>query len=156
MATIVTCDSRHHSTREIADYIVEVLRTTNGSAAVFAELDEVGKNIDNIDALVVLAPIYQGKFSEAASRVILANQAELARKSLFVAAVGIAEQLPQDVSDVLTSYRPRELGYFRGKIDPSVLSGAEKRHVDESEYGDFRDWDAIKGWAQTIGNRGAN
>ncbi|MHB1317476.1 MAG: flavodoxin domain-containing protein [Anaerolineae bacterium] len=56
----------------------------------------------------------------------------------------------------IEAVKPRSLGYFRGKVDLASLSFPEKLVMSlllwlaKIRPGDYRDWDAIRGWARGL------
>ena len=52
----------------------------------------------------------------------------------------------------LQSLAPRDATVFGGKLDGDVLSFAERAIIRavRAQEGDFRDWDAIRSWAESI------
>jgi menaquinone-dependent protoporphyrinogen oxidase len=62
------------------------------------------------------------------------------------------EEDPVDVAEVSEKTSAREHRVFSGKIDKSKLSFAEKAIVVavRAPEGDFRDWDEIGDWANSI------
>jgi hypothetical protein len=62
------------------------------------------------------------------------------------------EEDPVDVAPVLEATGARDHRIFAGKLDKGALGFAEKAIVLalRAPEGDFRDWDAMRGWASGI------
>ncbi|CAN5916049.1 hypothetical protein BH23ACT10_BH23ACT10_08180 [soil metagenome] len=62
------------------------------------------------------------------------------------------DEEPVDVAAVTEATSPREHRMFAGKIDKSQLGFTERAIMIavSAPDGDFRDWDAIGQWADTI------
>ena len=141
MTTLIVTSSAHGSTREIAERVAEVLRTSQAVPTVVEDVEGAAAWLATADAVIVAAPVYTGSFAADARAFLDTRRAELARP----------------VREKLESYGPREVAYFRGALVEERLGRLEKLKLKLSRnehYGDFRDWDAIEAWAKTLSGAG--
>jgi menaquinone-dependent protoporphyrinogen IX oxidase len=61
-------------------------------------------------------------------------------------------RLPGGLQPLVDRIHPRDIAVFHGKVSPGKLNFFEKWILNkvQAESGDFRDWDAIAGWAASI------
>ena len=62
------------------------------------------------------------------------------------------ERFPKSLQPVIDHIKPRDVAVFHGVIDMEKLNSFERfifKKVSDIE-GDFRDWDAITSWAESI------
>ncbi|MDV2476756.1 flavodoxin [Rhodococcus zopfii] len=156
MRILVSAASRHGSTAEIATALGAALRD-RGALVDVVEPHDVG-DVTDYDAVVLGSAVYRGRWLRPAREFVDAHVAELRRRPVFLFSSGpIADQdwpvnNPYDVFNVRHRTGAREHRMFAGKLDPEALSVGERMHVRMSggRAGDFRDWDAVGGWAGTI------
>lgn len=157
MRVLVTVASKHGSTREIADAIAEELR----AAAI--ETDVYGVNavrdLAEYDAVVFGSAIYMGSWLPEARQFAQRHLVTLARLPLWLFSSGpLGADDPQPPSDLqhlaaaLDGAIVRDHRVFVGSLDPTELGLGERlaAKVVQAPAGDFRDWTAIRGWAQEI------
>ena len=157
MKVLVTAASKHGSTYQIAETICKVLR----EAQLDAELKDAGSvvTLAGYDAVVLGSAVYAGNWLPDAKAFAERHQAALAKLPVWVFSSGpLGAENPQPRDDVqklaapLGAIRPRDHRVFVGKLDPHDL-GLSERLIAKAVHapsGDFRDWPAIKAWAQTI------
>ncbi|WP_420749883.1 flavodoxin domain-containing protein [Rhodococcus sp. O3] len=156
MRILVSAASRHGSTAEIATALGAALRD-RGALVDVVEPHDV-RDISGYDAVVIGSAVYRGRWLRPAKDFVDAHAKELRRRPVFLFSSGpIADQdrpvnSPYDVFTVRHRTGAREHRMFAGKLDPEGLSVGERMHVRMSggRVGDFRDWDAVGGWAGTI------
>lgn len=157
MTALVAVASRHGSTREIADAIAAELR----AAGIDTDLKEVTAVGDATiyDAIVLGSAVYMGNWLPEARTWAMRHQAELANRPLWLFSSGPLGSDDPQPKDQLTSVvtlaaesGAREHRVFAGKLDPSTLGVRERlvTRVVHPPQGDFRDWEAIRGWARQI------
>lgn len=162
MNVLVTYATRLGSTREIAERIAGQLgnhgvqMTTSSVDAVF--------DVAPFDAVVIGTALYAGHVLKAAREFVRDYRAELAARPVWLFSSGPVGDLaarsepvvPGDVSELLETVKARGHRTFAGALDRSAIDKADfpvlerivaKRFVPE---GDWRDWGAIDGWADTI------
>jgi menaquinone-dependent protoporphyrinogen oxidase len=157
MTVLVTYASKHGSTQGIAERIAEKLRQL-GKEAEAQPLDAV-EDPGSYEALVIGSAIYYGSWMKEATEWVHRNQAVLAQRPVWLFSVGPlgtevkdAEQQPKEMAEFQQAIRPREQRVFFGVLDHHRLSFAERMVVKavRAPEGDFRDWEAIEVWAESI------
>lgn len=157
MTTLIVASSHHGSTREIAERVAEVLRTTQSVETVVEDPAGAAAWLDTAEAVIVAAPVYTGSFDAAAKHFLDSRRAELEDRALIILASGGAPAPSAAVRAQLDTYGAREVAYFRGALVEERLSWLEKLKLKISKnenFGDFRDWNAIEAWAKTLSSHG--
>jgi len=154
MHVLVAVASRHGSTREIADAIAQELQVPGVHAEV-RTADEV-PDLDSYDAVVLGSAIYMGNWESAANRFVQQHQAKLASMPVWLFSSGPvgnddirAQGDPPKVVEIAQLARARGHQMFAGKLDRHALNLGERLIVNvvHAPDGDFRDWSAIRHWA---------
>ena len=157
MKALVAVASRYGSTDDIAQAIAEELRGA-GIDADLREADVVG-DLTGYDTVVLGSAVYMGNWLPAARRLVERNREWLATVPVWLFSSGpLGEDDPQPhgdperIADLLQAVRPREHRVFVGKLDKDTLGFSERlaAKVVHAPEGDFRDWEAIRSWAQSI------
>jgi menaquinone-dependent protoporphyrinogen oxidase len=157
MTVLVAYASKHGSTRGIAERIAEQLRQL-GKEAEARPLDAVD-DPGSYEALVIGSAIYYGSWMKEATEWVHRNQTVLAQRPVWLFSVGPlgtevkdAEQQPKEMAEFQQAIRPREQRVFFGALDHHRLSFAERMVVKavRAPEGDFRDWQAIEAWVESI------
>ena len=161
MRALVTAASRHGATHEIATAIAAGL-TRRGVEAEARAAEEVD-SLDGYDAYVIGSAVYVGRWLEPARELVETNAATLATHPVWLFScgpLGPPDELkpegdPVDVGDLTEASRAVEHRVFAGRLDRKLLSFGEKALVVavRAPEGDFRDWDAIDGFAAEISAR---
>src|SRR5690625_8001816 len=107
MATLIA-HSPEPATQAIAQQLADVLRTHRGVTTVLEALSRAGRYVDNVDAVVVVAPADEETFHRGARNFMAAQYAELADKSLFVAALGTTDRLTETQQAAMDAFRSEE------------------------------------------------
>ncbi|WFP16069.1 flavodoxin domain-containing protein [Citricoccus muralis] len=157
MTTLVVASTRHGSTREIAERICTTLREAKGVNAIVEDVSAASKILDSVDAVIVVAPVYRNAWHKPATAFVTAHQAELDKKSLFLAASGGSPELDAGIRAKLDTLGARDVTYLRGAVFEEKLGFLEKLQIKVAggQYGDFRNWHAVEEWAKHVGTRGA-
>jgi menaquinone-dependent protoporphyrinogen oxidase len=157
MAVLVAYASKHGSTQEIAERIAEKLRQL-GKEAEVQPVDTV-KNPGSYEALVIGSAVYYGSWLKEATQWVHRNQAVLAQRPVWLFSSGPlgtdvkdAEQQPKEMAEFQQAIRPRDERIFFGALDHHKLSFPERMVVKavKGPEGDFRDWQSIEAWAESI------
>jgi menaquinone-dependent protoporphyrinogen oxidase len=157
MKTLVAVASRHGSTHEIARAIADELRTRG----LDVELRDAGEvdSLDGYDAVVLGSAVYMGDWLAEARRLVERHRERLAALPVWLFSSGPlgAEDPkphgdPERIAGLLAAVRPRGHRVFVGKLDKGALSLGERlaAKLVRAPEGDFRDWDAIREWADEI------
>jgi menaquinone-dependent protoporphyrinogen oxidase len=156
MKVLVTAGSKHGATAEIAQVVGQVLAEHGYAASVLAP-EQVGAVAD-YQAYVIGSAIYAGRWRPEA-RDLVERHAELLRtRPVWLFSSGPVGDPPKPAEDpadaavVVEAVSPREHRVFPGRLDRSQLSLVERGVVRALRvpYGDYRDWDAVRSWAESI------
>lgn len=157
MTMLVAYSSKHGSTEGIAQAIGDRLREL-GEPVEVGSVDAVG-DLGEFRAVVLGSAVYAGSWMKEAVDFVHRFAEELAERPVWLFSSG---PLGADVED--EEEQPRQLGEIRGIIGPidhhtffgaldrNALGFAERMIVKavKAPDGDFRDWDAIRDWADGI------
>jgi menaquinone-dependent protoporphyrinogen oxidase len=154
MATVlVAYDTKNGSTAGVSAAIAERLES-HGMAVILAPARDV-RDLSGVDAVVVGAPLYNGRWLSGAHRLVkrLTRLAPPARPALAVFSLGPrVDDSPQDWE------RPRaQFDHALGKhpgVEPvamALFGGADP--PSKTPRRDIRDWDAIAAWADEVAAR---
>jgi menaquinone-dependent protoporphyrinogen oxidase len=155
MKVLVTVESKHGSTEEIA-------------AAIVAELISAGLDVDALHpgevtsldpygAVVLGSAVYMGNWMPAVRHFIDRHRDALRASRVWLFSSGPTGDSATPADDpagekLLAEVGAREHRVFSGKLDRSRLGVAERLVVGavHAHDGDFRDWPAIREWARGI------
>lgn len=163
MATkvLVAYATKHGSTKEIAEKVAEVL----GNAGLAVDLYNVKEAPDPsaCDAVVVGAAAYMGRWRKEAVKYLKKYQTVLSNKPTWLFMSGPTGEgdpvellkgvvYPPMMNALIESLKPREVKAFHGNTRADYFSGWEKWILSRvgADAADFRDWDMITAWAQSI------
>jgi menaquinone-dependent protoporphyrinogen oxidase len=159
MKVLVTDASKHGSTDEIAKAIGSELATAGMDVSVVPVQDV--PTIDEYDAVVLGSAIHMGQWMKPAKEFATRETAALASRPVWLFSSGPVTDgsKPDDPADrrqgdqIAASLGAREHRVFRGKLDKSGLSMAERAlvRIAKAPSEDQRDWEAIRMWAAEIG-----
>jgi menaquinone-dependent protoporphyrinogen oxidase len=158
---LVTAASRHGATHEIAEAIAAGL-ARRGVEADTRRAEDLTE-LDGYDAYVIGSAVYVGRWLAAARDLVEAHAETLAMRPVWMFSsgpLGPPEALkpegdPVDADDMIQAAGAVEHRVFAGRLDRSLLGLAEKAVVVavRAPEGDFRDWEAIDGYAAEIAER---
>lgn len=164
MPTIfVTYASEHGSTAGIARTIATVLRE-NTFEVDLKRMEEAPDDLCKYDAIIFGSAVYIGEWLPKAVDFLLKHHEKLANCPTWVFSSGSTgeesetlvdgEILPSDLQPFIDKLNPRDIVVFSGKIDLRRLTQHERTMVKSKGIpkGDYRDWQAIRTWAQEIAN----
>lgn len=156
MNVLVTYASKHGSTAEIARVIAEGL----GNAGHRVELLDATsvESIDGFDAIVLGSAIYVGQWQSPVLELVDRHLVDLQVKNVWLFSSGPIGEDPFPTEEPpITGELMRKVGAiehksFTGKLDRSVLGFGERLMTAalRAPEGDFRDWDAIRAWTESI------
>ncbi|HLR56925.1 MAG TPA: flavodoxin domain-containing protein [Beutenbergiaceae bacterium] len=154
MRILVATASTYGSTREIGDHIAGVLRRA-GHDVHTRDIDAV-TTLD-YDAIVVGTAIYIGRPLTAARKFTARLERELGGKPVWVFASGMKNITRDPLHPPFTEpasrpYLGSRYPIFKGKVDPTQLSAAERTlaALTAASVQDERDFPLIERWAQAI------
>jgi menaquinone-dependent protoporphyrinogen oxidase len=156
MKVLVTAASKYGSTSEIAQAIGDELRNQGLNAEVLSPEDVT--SLSGFDAVVLGSAVYAGRWRKPAREIVSRLGDSLRRCPVWLFSSGPIgdppkpQEDPVDVRSVLNATGARDHRVFAGKLDRDRLNFLEKAVVValRAPDGDFRDWDAIRGWARQI------
>lgn len=163
---LVAYASRHGSTAGVAEAVGKTL--CDGGANVDIRII---KNVDDpyvYDAVIIGSPIHTGKWLPEAVEFIEKHRTILKERPVayFVTCITLfrdteparkkAEAFLNPVKDAYPDIRPVSTGLFGGVLDYNrysfVIRMIMKQKMKDAGVpeGDYRDWEAIRGWAQGV------
>ena len=163
MKTVIVVGSRHGATRGIADALAAEL-TRNGHPTDVATIADAPPLTD-YDAVIVGSSVYFGHWLTEARQYVERNQQALRGRRVWLFSSGPVGQAapkpddkPHEIDQLVTLVNARGHRVFFGKLDPAQLGLGERFVIwnvkrithDEVRDGDFRDWSAIRDWADEI------
>jgi menaquinone-dependent protoporphyrinogen oxidase len=155
---LVSAAGRHGATHEIAAAIADGL-SRRGVEAEARPVEELA-GLDGYDAYVIGSAVYVGRWLASAREFVEAHADLLAARPVWMFSSGPLgppdalkpEGDPVDADDMVQAAGAVDHRVFAGRLDKSLLGLGEKAVVVavRAPEGDFRDWDAIDGWAAEI------
>lgn len=168
MPILVAYASKHGATQGIAERVAE--RLVAGGRDARALPFSMVATPAAYSAFVLGSAVYLGKWRREAGDFVRQNSALLATRPVWLFCSGplgtatqdnqgrdiLGTSRPTEFAEFERTIRPRDLTVFYGALDPHERDGASwlLRRVPAGRKllpeGDFRDWDAIGAWAETI------
>ena len=158
---LVTYASRSGSTTEIANKIAEVLRIKGENVSVLPVTSVT--DLSAYDAVVLGSAVYVGHWMKEAAEFLEAHEGALSTRPVWIFSSGPTGQgdpverlhgwrFPQAQQAIADRIKPRDIVLFHGEIDMHDLNFGEKIMIRAlgAPTGDFRDWNAITAWAESI------
>ena len=158
---LVTYASKYGATQEIAEEIGQVFRRAGLSTDVLPI--KLVIDLSRYQALIIGSAVYIGKWRKEAVRFLKANEKKLSGRSVWLFSSGPTGEgdpveilkgwrLPRAIQPIVDRIKPRGICVFHGDVNVSKLNSIEKSMIKnvEAPVGDFRDWDAIRSWANTV------
>jgi menaquinone-dependent protoporphyrinogen oxidase len=159
MSVLVAYVTKHGSTKGIAERKADILRV-RGLAVELQPIKAV-RDPAIYDAFVIGGAAYMGLWSKDAAEFVRRNQSVLETRPVWLFSSGPLGTETRDAQgrDLKVVSRPNEfaeLKVFFGALDPSKLEFAERliRSLPAGRAllpeGDFRKWEEIEAWAESI------
>jgi len=159
---LVAYASKHGATKEIAEKIGAVLRQVGLQADVIPAAG--ARDLNPYMAVILGSAVYIGKWHKDAEMFLQTNEKILADRPVWLFSSGPTGEgaplellggqlLPVELGPVVDRIRPRGVTVFHGNINPEKLNLMEKlaiKNVAKKPFGDFRDWEAIERWSDSI------
>lgn len=157
MRILVAVASKHGSTREIGEAVAEELR----AQALSVDVQDAGDvvKVAGYDGVILGSAIYAGNWLPEAKSFAEAFRTQLSKLPVWVFSsgpIGAENPKPQDdparLAAPLGNVKTRDHRVFVGKLDLATLGLGERMIIKafKSPTGDFRDWEAIRGWARGV------
>ena len=158
---LVAYASKYGATIEIAEKIGEVLR----QAGLQTDVLPAKRNLDigPYKAVILGSAVYYGRWRKDAVKFLKKKEKELAKRDVWLFSSGPSGE--GDPAELLDGWRfpplqqaiadrigPRDITLFHGALDPEKLNSFETKILEnlKAPVGDFRDWDAITAWAESV------
>ena len=159
---LVTYASKYGATQEIAEKIGEALRKAGIQADVLPV--DGARELNRYSAVILGSAVYVGKWRKEAEAFLKANEKFLADRPVWLFSSGpsgngdpvaLVEgvRLPANLQPVADRIQPRDIAVFHGNISPDKINLIEKwavQNVVKKPFGDFRNWEMIGAWTNTI------
>jgi menaquinone-dependent protoporphyrinogen oxidase len=158
---LVTYGSRSGSTAEIANKIAEVLRTKGENVTVLPVANVT--DLEPYNAVVLGSAVYVGHWMKEAVEFLEKYENALSTRPVWMFSSGPTGpgdpvermhgwRFPEAQQAIADRIKPRDTVLFHGKIDIHDLNFGEKLMIRAlgAPTGDFRDWNAITAWAESI------
>ncbi len=153
---LVGVASKHGATTEIGEAIAERLAEHGVEVTVQAAGEVEG--VTAYDAVVLGSAVYVGRWLREARALVERERQAFTDRPVWLFSsgpVGIAFraiEVTVDVSWLFAMVQPIEHRVFSGKINLAALSNEERALVVSlrGPAGDYREWGAIRGWADAI------
>jgi len=159
--TLVTYASKYGATAEIAEKIGAVLR----DAGLLVDVLPVkqARDLTPYDVVILGSAVYIGQWRRAAVKFLKANENALSKKQVWLFSSGPTGEgdpvelldgwrFPKGQQELADRIQPRDIAVFHGDVDPEKVNALHKLMIDkvEAPVGDFRDWNAITAWAESV------
>jgi menaquinone-dependent protoporphyrinogen oxidase len=155
-SVLVAYASKHGSTAGIAEAIAERLREHG--------LDARARSVEEIDdpgaarAVVLGSAVYAGSWRKEAVGFAHRHAGSLSQRPVWLFSSGPLgtrddrDEEPRQLAELTEVLHPIEHRVFPGSLDADALGFAERMVVKavKAPEGDFRDWPAIRDWADEI------
>jgi menaquinone-dependent protoporphyrinogen oxidase len=156
---LVTYATRAGSTFEVAAYVAEVLRAEG--ATVDVKPVPAVHEVKGYDAVIVGSAIRMGHWLPEAVAFVQAHRETLSHipTAYFLVSgllkddtPGMRRKVLAFLDPVRTILEPTSIGLFAGKMDYSKMDGLDRSIAEavSSSEGDWRNWEAIRGWAHDL------
>jgi menaquinone-dependent protoporphyrinogen oxidase len=158
---LVAFGTKHGATQEIAEKIGETLKKAGLQAEVLSaqKVREAGQ----YKAAVIGSAAYIFQWRSEVVKLLQKNERVFSGMPVWLFSSGPVEsgdplallkgiKYPPKLQPLIDQIKPREIAVFHGRIDINKLNWWEKWIFNKinKPAGDFRDWEAITGWAGKI------
>ena len=161
---LITAASARGGTAEIAQVIGMQLATHGLRASVSPARDVVA--VDGFDAVVLGSAVYHGRWLQSAVDLVYRSHEALTVRPVWLFSSGpvgepggqLARFLmrePADVAEIRAATLAIDHQLFAGRLDRRQLNWPQRLAAlaVPGLTGDFRDWEQIRGWADSIAAR---
>lgn len=155
---LVVTGSRHGSTHEIGRALAARLGESAAGLTAMAVPIEQDPDPEPFAAVLIGSAVYMGRWLEPARNYVAARAAALRDRAVWLFSSGpIGEppfppDEPHDPTPLVRLIGARGHRVFPGRLDKALLGFGERAMVTamRAPLGDFRDWDAVRAWADAI------
>lgn len=157
MKVLVVVASKHGSTLEIGEKIVDILKGAGFECDYCTDPNTV-QTLEGYDAVVVGSAVYITQWMESARSFISRFSSQLRQLPTWTFSVGMAGASKGKNSDnnrvghAVLNINSISHGNFHGKLNMMELSLRERSiaKLGGAIEGDYRDWNKISAWADSI------
>ena len=163
MKALVTFATKYGATAEIAGKIYEILNQ-EGVPADLLPVKEV-RDLTPYTAVILGSAVYIGRWRKEAAKFLETNENLLGERDVWLFSSGPTGegdpverldgwQLPDAQMIIAERIKPHDIAVFHGDLDTGKLNFVEKFMINKMEAptGDFRDWQSITAWAESVAN----
>lgn len=155
---LVAVASRHGATQEIGRVLAARLGERYGVTAMAVPVEQ-DPDPGPFAAVILGSAVYMGRWLEPARTYAATHAAALRGRPVWLFSSGpIGEppfppDEPHDAAPLARLTGAREHRVFAGRLDKARLGFGERAMVTamRAPLGDFRDWGAVRAWADAIG-----
>jgi menaquinone-dependent protoporphyrinogen IX oxidase len=159
---LVTAASKHGATMEIAEHLARSLEQSAAGmrCGLVAMSIPVERQPDPVlyDAVVLASAVYAGRWLEPARHYAAEHADALRARPVWLLSSGPIGEPPfpadesYDVESLRSLVGARAHRVFPGRLDKHLLGVGERAMVTamRAPVGDFRDWGALRAWADEI------
>ena len=156
MHILISAASRYGATAELAEVLAGHLRTHGHEVSLLAP-DDVD-DLDEVDAVVLASGVYVGRWLRPARALIKRMAADLRERPVWLLSSGpvgdSADPAPEplDIHRLMDRTQARSHVVLPGRLDRESLHMRDRAVVAALRVpdGDFRDWDAVRAFADQI------
>jgi menaquinone-dependent protoporphyrinogen oxidase len=158
---LVAYATKYGATAEIAEKIGRVLQQAGLNTEVLLA-KRVGK-LTPYKAVILGSAVYIGAWRNEAVKFLQVHDLELAKMPVWLFSSGPTGEgnpvellqgwrIPNTLQPLINRIQPRDIAVFHGNVDLNKANFIEKWMIKnvKSPQGDFRDWNAITAWAESI------
>ena len=158
---LIAYASKHSATKEIAERIGFILSSGNLNVTI-ASVENV-RNISQFTVIILGSAVYFGQWRMSAVKFLKDHKSILLTKKVWLFSSGPLGRGPihklnsywdfqASLNDLLLSVKPAGIETFHGVINKSKINYLEKEMLQQMRIPlkDYRRWDQIQTWAQTI------
>ncbi|TFV79585.1 protoporphyrinogen oxidase [Blastococcus sp. CT_GayMR19] len=159
---MVTAASKHGATTEMAEHLARSLQESAagrrcGLVAVSVPIEQ-RPDPSQYDAVVLASAVYAGRWLEPARHYAGEHAAALRARPVWLLSSGpvgeppFPADEPHDAEPLRSLVGARAHRVFSGRLDKHLLGIGARAVVTamRAPVGDFRDWDALRAWADEI------
>lgn len=151
--------TRYGSTAETASFIGEILKKTGNHVDIRLIMEVTDP--ESYDIIILGSPLYMGKWLVEARDFVHRYRYILQERPLYIFSCGYSLRERTDASlksgeaalDAVRMYvNPEDVAFFPGKVSMETLNPQDRAIVTigGTTSGDFRNWDAVRTWAENI------
>ena len=160
---LVAYATKYGSTQQIAEKVGEVFRQANLDVDV-VQVDRV-RDLTPYKVVILGSAVYIGKWRKEAVEFLKKNVQALAERQVWIFSSGPTGEgdpvelmkgwrFPTELQPFVDQIKPHDIAVFHGNLSTEKMNFMEKQVIKtvKAPVGDFRDWNAVTDWANSIVN----